>query len=370
MKFYIVAGEVSGDLHGSNLIRGLLEVDPSCEIRFYGGDLMAEAGGVMFRNFRDNAVMGVTEVISRAGKILGNLSAVKRDILAFNPDAVILVDCPGFNLRIARFAHSRNIRTYYYIAPKVWAHGEWRIRLLKKYVDKLFVIFPFEVEYFRSRGINAIYCGNPLLDILPFAGTGFHEGRTIALLAGSRKTEIDRLMPRYLALEKILDEDERFSGFKLVLACAPSVDMETYCRHIPAGSRIEPVKGDTYGVLSRASAAVVANGTANLEAALAGTPQVSCYAMNPITFFIARLLVKVDMVSLPNIILGRVAIKELLQKDADPQSIRNELVSILFDSCRRRRMLEDYEELRSVLQCGDNSSQSVSHRIAGMMIDR
>lgn len=369
MKLYIVAGEASGDLHGSNLIRGLLEADPSCEIRFYGGDLMAAAGGVMFRNFRENAVMGLAEVVSRAGKILGNLSAVKRDLLAFNPDAVILVDCPGFNLRIARFARSRNIRTYYYIAPKVWAHGEWRVRLLKKYVDRLFVIFPFEVEYFRSRGINALYCGNPLLDILPPAGSCFHGSKTIALLAGSRKTEIERLMPRYVALEKILDEDVRFSGFKLVLACAPSVDIETYCRHIPSGSRIVPVRGDTYGVLGSAAAAVVANGTANLEAALTATPQVSCYAMNPLTFFIARLLVKIDMVSLPNIILGRGVIRELLQNDANPRSIRDELASILFDDNRRGRMLSDYEELRGVLQCGDGSSRSVSRRIAEIMVD-
>ena len=220
MKYYIIAGEASGDLHGSNLMRGLLAHDPFCEIRFWGGDRMAAVGGTLVRDYRDNAVMGLVEVIGRLGSILRNLRFCKKDILGWKPDAVILIDYPGFNLKIARFAHEHGFKVFYYIPPKVWARGEGRIRLLKKYVDRTFIIFPFEVPYFEAKGVSAVYNGNPLVDNIA-ATPSVHitreeflrshsltdDGRElIALLAGSRKMEVDYLLPRLVRTAAILKE--------------------------------------------------------------------------------------------------------------------------------------------------------------------
>ena len=288
MKYYIIAGEASGDLHGSNLMRGLLAHDPSCEIRFWGGDRMAAVGGTLVRDYRDNAVMGLVEVIGRLGSILSNLRFCKQDILGWKPDAVILIDYPGFNLKIARFAHEHGFKVFYYIPPKVWARGEGRIRLLKKYVDRTFIIFPFEVPYFEAKGVSAVYNGNPLVDNIaatPSVNMTREEflrshsltddGRElIALLAGSRKMEVDYLLPR--------------------LAAAPSIDRSYYDRYLHGNPDIDIIYGDTYGVLCHSAAAAISSGTASLEAAVIGTPQVVCYGMNPITYAIARMVVRSD----------------------------------------------------------------------------
>lgn len=360
MKLYVIAGEASGDLHASALMKALFEQDPACRIRFIGGDRMAAAGGDMFRHYRDTAVMGVTEVVAKAGRILRNFSDCKKDVESFSPDALVLVDYPGFNLRMARFAHRKGIKVFYYIAPKLWAHGEGRIRQIRRYVDRLFVIFPFEVEYFASRGVDAEYFGNPLPDSVKAETEGVADtgnGPLLAFLAGSRMSEISRLLPRYVGLEKLLSADRRFDGYRFILACAPSVSESVYRRFLPADSRIFMELGKTCRILSEADAAVVANGTANLEAALCSTPQLSCYAMNGLTFALARLLVRIDMVSLPNIILGRPAIRELLQSDASAENMYEELCSILFDESRRSKMLADYGELRAMLGDGGASGK-------------
>ena len=354
MKYYIIAGEASGDLHASDLMRGLHAVDPACEIRFWGGDAMAAEGGTLVRHYRDTAVMGIVEILGKAPRILRNLAFCKKDLLAWKPDAVILVDYPGFNLKIARFAHGRGLKVFYYIAPKVWAHKAWRIKNLRRDVDALYCIFPFELEWFRKHGVEPRYFGNPLSDRI--ARTQFRpleEGsaprRRIALLAGSRQAELRFLMPRFAALEKLLAADPQLSEYKLTVAGAPSLGPDDYRGYLPEGSKIEVIFGRTYDILAASQAAVISSGTASLEAALIGTPQVVCYGFNQLTWLIARLTVKVPYVSLANLILGRPLLPELLQSQASPEAIFQELKSILTDTGTRSRMQAGYTELRRTL---------------------
>ncbi len=361
MRYYIIAGEASGDLHGSNLMKGLLRHDPSAEIRFWGGDLMASVGGTMVRNYKDNAVMGFVEVIGRLGSILRNLAFCKKDILGFKPDAVILIDYPGFNLKIAEFAHSQGIKTFYYIPPKVWARGKKRIKLLKKHIDKTIIIFPFEIDFFRRNGVDFEYFGNPLRDSIAASPSlqrtrseflSVHgmedDGRPIiALLAGSRKMEVDYLLPRMVKTIELLKKESEFP-FRFILAAAPSIDLNYYEKYIH-GSSIEIVSSDTYGVLYHSQAAIISSGTASLEAAIIGTPQVVCYGMNPLTFAIAKRIVKLDTVSLANMILGKHIFKELLQDDCTPENIAAEVRRLVEQGEYRSQMLSDYRAMLELL---------------------
>ncbi len=357
MRYYIIAGEASGDLHGSNLMKGLLRHDPSAEIRFWGGDLMAAVGGTMVRNYKDNAVMGFVEVLGRLGSILRNLAFCKQDILEFRPDAVIFIDYPGFNLKIAKFAHGQGFKTFYYIPPKVWARGKSRIKQLKRYIDKVFIIFPFEIEFFRKHGVDFEYFGNPLCDSIA-AAPSLHRSRAeflaahgladdgrehIALLAGSRKMEVDYLLPRMVKTIEVLRE-QGDCPYRFILAAAPSIDLSYYEKFI-AGSSIEIVSGDTYGVLHHSRAAIISSGTASLEAAIIGTPQVVCYGMNPLTFAIAKRIVKLDTVSLANMILGKHIFRELLQDDCTPENIAAEVRKLAAEGEYRQTMLDDYRAM-------------------------
>ncbi len=322
---------------------------------------MAAVGGTLVKDYRDNAVMGFVEVLSHLGSILRNLRFCKEDILRYRPDAVILIDYPGFNLKIARFAHERGFKVFYYIPPKVWARGESRIQLLKKYVDKVFIIFPFEVGYFKAKGVDAVYNGNPLVDNIG-STPSVHlsredflrshsmtdDGRPLlAFLAGSRRMEVDYLMPRIVRTAAILKE--RTGGrFRFLLAAAPSIDPEYYGKYI-GDSGIEIIQNDTYGVLSHSEAAVISSGTASLEAAIIGTPQVVCYGMNPITYFLARLVVRLDTISLANMILGRHIFRELLQGDCTPEHIADEVLRMTDDRAYRSRMIKDYDDMRAML---------------------
>ncbi len=362
MRYYIIAGEASGDLHGSNLIKGLLRHDPDTEIRFWGGDMMAAAGGEMVRNYKDNAVMGIVEVVSHLGSILGNISFCKRDILEWKPDAVILIDYPGFNLKIAKFAHSHGIKTFYYIPPKVWARGKGRIRQLRKNIDKTFIIFPFEKEFFRANGVDFEYFGNPLCDSIAaapsrmlsqeefLAGHGMQDdGREcIALLAGSRKMEVSYLLPRMVETIKIMRKSRPDKNFRYILAAAPSISQNLYDQYID-GTDIDIIRGDTYGVLSHCRAAIISSGTASLEAAIIGTPQVVCYGFNRITYWIAKLIVKLDTFSLANMILGKHIFRELLQDECTPQNIADEVLRLTEDAPYRQAMLDDYSEMLKLL---------------------
>ena len=495
MKYYIIAGEASGDLHGSNLVKGLLEKDPSAQIRAWGGELMRQAGAEVVKDYRENSIMGFVEVVANIGKILGNMKECCKDILAFNPDVVILIDYPGFNMKIAKFAKKHGFKVFYYIAPKVWAWKERRVHKIKRYVDKLFIIFPFEVEYFRKWGIETVYRGNPLLDsVCNFSHAGesraAFEARTspkrqvicttaaasteatasaaaaatsaapaaagataagataaagasatgataatspttasspttepataaampiIAALAGSRKMETSFLLPRIVRTALAMPQ------YRFIIAAAPSMEPE-YLKKIiqkelaaagaptgssqagnnktqscishtqagscntqagishtqagrcntPAGScntqagrcNIEIMYGETYAVLQQSVAAIISSGTASLEAALLKTPQVVCYGGNPISFYIAKAVVKLKYISLANLILDKLIFKEMLQNDCTPANISAELEALINQKTYRDAMLADYDKVHQLLGGG-----GASGRIAEAMIE-
>lgn len=357
MRYYIIAGEASGDLHGSNLIKGIREVDPAAQIRCWGGDLMKEAGGELVRHYKEGAIMGFVEVVANLGKLARNLNDCKKDILEYKPDAVILIDYPGFNFRIAQFAKEKGLRVFYYIAPKVWAWKEKRVHKLRKYVDRLFIIFPFEIEYFKKWGINAIYRGNPLLDSVDnypratetreeFAlRTGIDASRTsVALLAGSRKSEIKYLLPRMIEVAK------RHQEHQFLMACAPSMEEEFYRSIIGKKcSNIKLLFGETYSILRHSDAAIISSGTASLEAALIGVPQVVCYGGNEISYQIARMVVKLKYISLANLIMDKGLFKELIQHDCTPDKISMELDQLLGNEEYRNEMTGNYAKVREIL---------------------
>ena len=527
MKYYIIAGEASGDLHGSNLVKGLLEKDPSAQIRAWGGELMRQAGAEVVKDYRENSIMGFVEVVANIGKILGNMKECCKDILAFNPDVVILIDYPGFNMKIAKFAKKHGFKVFYYIAPKVWAWKERRVHKIKRYVDKLFIIFPFEVEYFRKWGIETVYRGNPLLDsVCNFSHAGesraAFEARTspkrqiicttaaasteatasaaaaatsaapaaagataagataagataagataaagasatataagataaagasatgataatspttasspatepattaaepttaaaepttaaampiIAALAGSRKMETSFLLPRIVRtalampqyrfiiaaapsmepeyLKKIIQKELAAAGAPAGTSQAGSNKKQSCISHTQAGGcntpagrcntqagscntqagrcNIEIVYGETYAVLQQSVAAIISSGTASLEAALLKTPQVVCYGGNPISFYIAKAVVKLKYISLANLILDKLIFKEILQNDCTPANISAELEALINQKTYRDAMLADYDKVHQLLGGG-----GASGRIAEAMIE-
>ena len=484
MKYYIIAGEASGDLHGSNLVKGLLEKDPSAQIRAWGGELMRQAGAEVVKDYRENSIMGFVEVVANIGKILGNMKECCKDILAFNPDVVILIDYPGFNMKIAKFAKKHGFKVFYYIAPKVWAWKERRVHKIKRYVDKLFIIFPFEVEYFRKWGIETVYRGNPLLDsVCNFSHAGesraAFEARTspkrqiicttaaasteatasaaaaatsaapaaagasatgataatspttasspttepataaaepttaaaepttaaampiIAALAGSRKMETSFLLPRIVRtalampqyrfiiaaapsmepeyLKKIIQKELAAAGAPTGTSQAGSNKKQSCISHTQAGScntqagrcntqagrcNIEIMYGETYAVLQQSVAAIISSGTASLEAALLKTPQVVCYGGNPISFYIAKAVVKLKYISLANLILDKLIFKEILQNDCTPANISAELEALINQKTYRDAMLADYDKVHQLLGGG-----GASGRIAEAMIE-
>ena len=368
MKYYLIAGEASGDLHGSNLMKGLKEVDNNAHFRFWGGDMMQSVGGTLVQHYKGSAIMGFVEVLKKLGTISKNLKKCKEDILKSSPDVIILIDYPGFNFKIAEFAKKHGFRVFYYIAPKVWASRERRIKKLKKYVDKLFIIFPFEVPYFQKKGIDAIYEGNPLIDSIE-QNPAIKESRQefikryslddkpfIALLAGSRKGEISYLMPVFNQIADTLGERYNF-----LLAKAPSIEDEYYDRFITS-KYITPLSGATYPILKHSVAAIIASGTASLEAALIGTPQIVGYGTSPITFWIAKQIVKLKYISLGNLIIDKLAFKELLQKDFNKESVLTELDNILNNNTYKQTMLSDYQAIRHALG-GSGASKRVAQKM-------
>lgn len=374
MRYYIIAGEASGDLHGSNLVRGLAAEDKEARIRFWGGDMMnaaAEESGVpakLVRHYRDGAVMGFTEVLAKGFRLLRNVGFCKEDIAAWKPDVVILIDYPGFNMKIASFCHRHGIKVFYYIAPKTWASREGRNRRLKAWVDRLFIVFPFEKEYFSSRGIGYVYEGNPLVDAVDS-----HEfvrpvqGRYIALLAGSRKAEIARTMPVCMELADKLSALPRYEGYKFVVAGAPARTREDYQQYIGSRTNVELLFGRTYDILKFADAAVVNSGTASLEAALIGTPQVVCWSTSPLTYFMAKNVLRVGdhikYISLGNLCIDRLAFRELIQDDFNLEEVLAEVRRLNEDEAYRSRMLADYASIREVL-----GGRGASRKVAAAMI--
>lgn len=365
MKYYIIAGEASGDLHGSNLMRGIYAHDKEADIRFWGGEKMDgvykehQNGKGLVRDYRDTAVMGYVEVLLKGAEIARNVKECKEDIESWKPDAVILIDYPGFNLKIAEFAHNKGFKVFYYIAPKVWASREGRIKKIKAWVDRLFIIFPFEVPYFQSKEIPFTYVGNPLIDAIKdspamqenrnefLQRTGLPDVPWIALLAGSRKMETDSMLPTYMAFADVWHADNPDCQF--VIAAAPGRSMDDYLKHISGRPYVKVVFGETYGILRHSQAAIINSGTASLEAALIGTPQIVSYKVNPITAAIARRIVKVKYASLANLILDRPAVKELLQEDFTLENLVAEMRRITEDNTYRQKMLADYSEIKEKL---------------------
>jgi len=364
MKYYLIAGEASGDLHGSNLMKGLLQEDPGADFRFWGGGMMEAAGGTKVRDYKATAVMGLTDVLANLGRISRNLKDCKADILEWKPDVVILIDYPGFNMKIARFCHEHGIRVFYYIAPKTWASREGRNRKLKAWVDRLFIVFPFEIPYFESRQIPFIYKGNPLVDAVDnHEYRRPEEGRYIAILAGSRKAEIARTMPKAMRMADILHALPEYAGCKFIVAGAPSRSPEDYDRHIGGRDYVEVVFGRTYDVLKFADAALINSGTASLEAALIGTPQVVCWSTSFVTAVLAKYVLRVldhiKYISLGNLILDRLAFRELIQYDFTPEECAAEIRRLTEDLPYRERMLADYREIRQRLG-GTGASRAVA----------
>ena len=364
MKYYLIAGEASGDLHGSNLMKGLLQEDPGADFRFWGGGMMEAAGGTKVRDYKATAVMGLTDVLANLGRISRNLKDCKADILEWKPDVVILIDYPGFNMKIARFCHEHGIRVFYYIAPKTWASREGRNRKLKAWVDRLFIVFPFEIPYFESRQIPFIYKGNPLVDAVDnHEYRRPEEGRYIAILAGSRKAEIARTMPKAMRMADILHALPEYAGCKFIVAGAPSRSPEDYNRHIGGRDYVEVVFGRTYDVLKFADAALINSGTASLEAALTGTPQVVCWSTSFVTAVLAKYVLRVldhiKYISLGNLILDRLAFRELIQYDFTPEECAAEIRRLTEDLPYRERMLADYREIRQRLG-GTGASRAVA----------
>ena len=370
MKYYLIAGEASGDLHASHLMMELKRQDPEAEFRFFGGDLMTAVGGTRVKHYRDLAYMGFIPVLLHLRTILRNMRFCKQDITEWQPDVVILVDYPGFNLKIADYVHRlshssltthHSPKVFYYIAPKIWAWKEHRIKNIKRDVDELFSILPFEVEFFEQKHHYPIhYVGNPTaMEVREFLST--HHSpltthQTIALLAGSRKQEIKENLPAMIEATRHLADQ-----YDIVLAGAPSIDPNYYEQFL-TGSKVRLVINETYPLLAQATAALVTSGTATLETCMFRVPQVVCYRtpMPRLFGFLRRFLLKVKYVSLVNLIAHREVVTELVANTFSTERIRQELEAILPDGSKRQQMLNDYEEVHQLLGESDAPSKAAS----------
>ncbi|HLG04148.1 MAG TPA: lipid-A-disaccharide synthase [Bacteroidia bacterium] len=359
MKYYIIAGEPSGDLHASNLARALRKKDPAAVFRAWGGDLLKAEGATLVKHFRDLAFMGFAEVILHLRTILRNISFCKKDIAGWKPDAVILVDYPGFNLRIAPAMKEMGIPVFYYISPQVWAWKQSRVHKIRETVDRMFCILPFEVDFYRKFDFKAEFVGHPLLDAieswadeLPLQDDG---RKIIALLPGSRRQEIKKILP------VMLEAANQFPQYRFVIAGAPSQPVSLY-ETIMDGNKTEIIFGKTYSLLKKSYAALVTSGTATLEAALFGVPEVVCYSGSLISYAIARKLVKVKYISLVNLVMDREVVTELIQREMTVSNMVHELKKITEDEHRRSSLLNDYELLRKKLG-GSGASEKTAGRI-------
>lgn len=372
MKYYIIAGEASGDLHGSNLMKGLFLKDPKADIRFWGGALMnavseqnRPGSNALVKDYKEGAIMGFKDVVLKAGTILSNLKNCKKDIISWQPDVVILIDYPGFNLKIAEFAHKHGLKVFWYIAPKVWASREGRIAKIKKYVDKLFIVFPFEKAYFDAKGVPYIYCGNPLMDAMDSTGPAPTQAASqpyIAMLAGSRKGEVKSMMPVFKEIAERLSATKGYENYKFLVAGAPSLSAEDYAPWTGEGSKLEVVFGQTQRIIKNATAAIVNSGTASLETVIADTPQVVVYATSAINYAIAKRIIKVKYISLGNLIADRLIFKELVQKDFNVQDVTDEVIRLTSDKDYIKAMKSGYEEIRTLLG-GRGASEKVAEAI-------
>lgn len=368
MKYYIIAGEASGDLHGGNFIQELVKKDPEAQIRAWGGEKMEKAGARIVKHYKELAFMGFLEVLLNLRTILKNISFCKKDIDGFSPDVIVFIDYPGFNMRIAEWAQKKKYKTVYYISPQIWAWKQSRVHTIKRTIDHMFVILPFEKDFYAKFNYPVTFVGHPLLDEVE----RYEKGQTVlsqdvktavesekpvlALLPGSRKQEISTLLPLMLKAVKGL------KGYTVVVAGAPSQDQEIYERYI-TDSNITLVTGKTYELLSQSTAALVTSGTATLETALFNVPQVVCYKAGFVSYHIAKQLVKVDYISLVNLVMDKESVVELIQNRCRPKKIHRELQKILPGGENREKILGDYQILREKLGGGGASSN-----IAGALL--
>jgi lipid-A-disaccharide synthase len=393
MKYYIIAGEASGDLHGSNLIKELKKADPATEVRCWGGDLMAATGATLVKHYKDLAFMGFVEVLSNLRTIFRNLEFCRQDIMAYQPDALILVDYPGFNLRIAKWAHRQGLKVIFYISPQVWAWKENRVHSIKENVDKMLVILPFEKDFYHRWNYEVEYVGHPLVEVIdrfladssrhtmktltPAIGGGAKPGATtgrpgvdgsasgsrpmIALLPGSRRQEILKKLPI------MLDVAPLFPELQFVVAMAPGLEDSFYAELLKDHPNVSSVRNETYALLSQARAAFVTSGTATLETALFGVPEVVCYKGSSISYQIAKRLIKVKYISLVNLIMDKPVVKELIQDELTPENLKKELEALLYDQGRLEQLRADYAALKELLSQGGHASANAAQSILHFM---
>ncbi len=356
MKYYIIAGEASGDLHGSNLIKELKKIDASANIRCWGGDLMQQQGATVVKHYRDLAFMGFAEVIMNLRTIFKNLTFCKEDIQQFKPDVLVLIDYPGFNLRIAEWAKQQGYKIVFYISPQVWAWKENRVKKMKLYIDKMLVILPFEKDYYKNKwNWEVEYVGHPLVEVIDDYKQNnnpqsISDKPIIALLPGSRKQEILKKLPVMLEISK------SFPQYQFVVAQAPGQEDIFYKEMLRPYSNVSSVKNDTYYLLSQANAALVTSGTATLETALFGVPEVVCYKGSNISYQIAKRLLTIKYISLVNLIMDKFVVKELIQNELTVDNLKQELSLILTDEKRIAEIKNDYASLKKLLSEGGNAS--------------
>jgi lipid-A-disaccharide synthase len=364
-KVYVIAGEASGDMHGKNLLREMKALRPDLELRGVGGDGLESVGMTLVRHIRDTNFMGFVQVIQNIWTIRNLFKQIQRDIQEWKPDVVLLIDYPGFNLRMAKFAHKLGIRVFYFISPQIWAWKKSRIKQIRAYVDHMFPILPFEKEFYANEGMEVDYCGHPLLDEMKSRtyqtedirqGIQRQEGPTVALLPGSRQQEVSRMLPLML---KMVDH---FPDCNFVVAGSPTLEESLYQEYM-AESPVPLVMGRTYDVLSLADYALVTSGTATLETALMQVPEVVCYHANGLSVWIARKLVKVKFISLVNLIMDREVVRELIQQDFTENNLVAELQKLM-DPAHKRQLMADYETLRAKL-----GNEGASGRLAQKMVD-
>ena len=358
MKYYLIAGEASGDLHGSNLVKEIQKLDKEADIRCWGGDKMAAAGATVVKHYKDLAFMGFSEVVKNLPAIMRNFSFCKKDILSFNPEVIVFIDYPGFNLRMAKWAKQNNFKTVFYISPQIWAWKEGRVKTIIESIDKTIVILPFEKEFYKKYNYEVSYVGHPLVQVVDDFKKAHpaikKQDNIIALLPGSRKQEIKTKLPI------MLEATRHFTDFQFIVAKAPSIENEFYEQFLQQFKNVKTETDSTYSILMKSTAALVTSGTATLEAALFKVPEIVCYKAGSISYEIGKRLIKLKFISLVNLIMNKEVVKELIQHDLTADNIKIHLQNILFNEKMKIQILNDYDELEKLLSKGGDASKNAA----------
>ena len=365
MKYYIIAGEASGDLHGSNLIKELRKKDAAANIRCWGGNKMENAGAVLVKHYRDLAFMGFTEVIKNLPTIFKNLAFGKKDITAFKPDTLILIDYPGFNMRIAKWAHQQKIKVVYYISPQIWAWKENRVHAIKRDVDKMLVILPFEKDFYKKFNVEVEYVGHPLAEVISNFNRDnpdIEKEKIIAVLPGSRKQEI------LIKLPIMLQVADYFPDYKFIVAKAPGLEDSFYSEFLQPYKNVSSVTDQTYNLLAKSTAAMVTSGTATLETALFKVPQIICYKGGKVSYEIAKRLIKIKYIGLVNLIMNKKVVEELIQDELNVENLTAELKILLEEEQKINAIKKNYDSLFKLLQGSGNASANAAQKIYEFLV--